>query len=51
MSNDTHALSGAYALDALSPEEAASFELHLQGCDTCRAEVREFREVAVHRLH
>lgn len=46
MSSDTHALSGAYALDALSPEEAALFEQHLQGCDPCRAEVREFREVA-----
>lgn len=46
MSLDTHALSGAYALDALSPEEAARFELHLEGCDTCRAEVSEFREVA-----
>ncbi len=46
MSLDTHALSGAYALDALSPEEAARFELHLEGCDTCRAEVAEFREVA-----
>jgi anti-sigma-K factor RskA len=46
MSSDTHALSGAYALDALSPEEAALFEHHLQGCDTCRAEVDEFRDVA-----
>jgi anti-sigma-K factor RskA len=46
MSLDTHALSGAYALDALSPEEAARFEQHLEGCDPCRAEVREFREVA-----
>ena len=46
MSLDTHALSGAYALDALSPEEAARFEQHLEGCDTCRAEVSEFREVA-----
>lgn len=46
MSTDTHTLSGAYALDALSPEDAATFERHLEGCDTCRAEVREFREVA-----
>jgi anti-sigma factor RsiW len=46
MSLDTHALSGAYALDALSPDEAARFEQHLEGCDTCRAEVSEFREVA-----
>lgn len=46
MSQDTHALSGAYALDALSPEEAERFERHLEGCDPCRAEVNEFREVA-----
>lgn len=46
MSLDTHALSGAYALDALSPDEAARFEEHLEGCDPCRAEVSEFREVA-----
>lgn len=46
MSQDTHALSGAYALDALSPEEAERFERHLEGCDPCRVEVREFREVA-----
>ena len=46
MSSDTHALSGAYALNALSPDEAALFERHLEGCDPCRAEVSEFREVA-----
>lgn len=46
MTSDTHALSGAYALDALSPSEAALFEEHLEGCDPCRAEVAEFREVA-----
>ncbi len=46
MSPDTHALSGAYALDALDPEEAAHFEEHLAGCEACRSEVWEFREVA-----
>jgi anti-sigma-K factor RskA len=46
MTSDTHALSGAYALDALSPDEAALFEQHLESCDPCRAEVQEFREVA-----
>ena len=45
MSIDVHTLSGAYALDALSPEEAAEFESHLEGCAACREEVREFREV------
>jgi anti-sigma factor RsiW len=45
MSIDVHTLSGAYALDALTPEEAAAFEAHLEGCAACRDEVREFREV------
>jgi anti-sigma-K factor RskA len=45
MSIDVHSLSGAYALDALTAEEAAEFETHLEGCETCRTEVREFREV------
>ena len=46
MSIDIHALSGAYALGALAADEAAEFEEHLRGCDPCRAEVGEFREVA-----
>lgn len=46
MSIDIHALSGAYALGALADDEAADFEEHLRGCDPCRAEVGEFREVA-----
>ena len=46
MSIDIHALSGAYALGALADDEAAEFEEHLRGCDPCRAEVGEFREVA-----
>jgi anti-sigma-K factor RskA len=45
MSIDVHTLSGAYALDALTPDEAAAFESHLEGCESCRTEVREFREV------
>ena len=44
--SDIHALSGAYALGALDAAEAAEFEEHLRGCDPCRAEVCEFREVA-----
>ena len=44
MSIDVHTLSGAYALDALTPEEAAEFEAHLEGCDACRTEVYELRE-------
>lgn len=46
MSIDLHTLSGAYAIDALSPEEAAQFRKHLDGCQACRDEVRELQEVA-----
>ena len=44
MTHDVHTLSGAYALDALTHEEAAAFEEHLEGCAVCRDEVRELRE-------
>ena len=44
--NDIHALSGAYAVDALSDEERAGFEEHLEGCPTCREEVDSLREAA-----
>jgi anti-sigma factor RsiW len=43
MSTDVHTLSGAYALNALGPEEAAEFRRHLEGCQACREEVRELR--------
>lgn len=46
MSNDTHTLSGAYALDALEPDEAAEFRRHLQVCQVCCDEVRELRKAA-----
>ena len=46
MSTDLHTLSGAYAVDALSPEEAEEFRKHLDGCPACREEVRELREAA-----
>lgn len=46
MSDDTHTLSGAYALHALDPEEAADFHRHLQECQACRDEVRELRKAA-----
>jgi anti-sigma factor RsiW len=39
-------LLGAYALDAVSPEEAAEIEQHLAECPRCRAEVAAHREVA-----
>src|ERR671929_154341 len=43
---DVHTLSGAYALDALDPEEASEFRAHLEGCAACRQEVRELRDAA-----
>lgn len=48
--NDTYDeftdLLGAYALDAVEPDERARIELHLTDCPRCRAEVSEHREVA-----
>jgi anti-sigma-K factor RskA len=42
--SDIHALSGAYAVDALDDHERAEFEEHLAVCAECRAEVASFRE-------
>lgn len=42
-----HALTGAYALDALDDNEAASFRAHLLECDSCPSEVAELRVTAV----
>lgn len=39
MSDDIHALSGAYAVDALDHVERARFERHLADCSACQAEV------------
>jgi anti-sigma factor RsiW len=44
MSVDIHALSGAYAVDAIDDIERAQFERHLAGCESCRAEVDSLRE-------
>jgi anti-sigma-K factor RskA len=44
--SDIHALSGAYAVDAVDDIERASFERHLAGCPTCRAEVASLREAS-----
>lgn len=43
---DVHALSGAYAVDALDEHERARFEQHLRVCPECRAEVDSLREAA-----
>lgn len=45
-SDDVHALSGAYAVDALDDIERARFEEHLRSCPDCRAEVDSLREAA-----
>jgi len=39
MSDDIHALSGAYAVDALDEAEREQFERHLAGCSACQDEV------------
>lgn len=46
MRPDVHALTGAYAVNALSQHEQAQFEQHLEECPTCAEEVRELRETA-----
>ena len=44
--SEIHALSGAYAVDALDDIERAQFERHLAECAECRAEVDSLREAA-----
>jgi anti-sigma-K factor RskA len=44
--SDIHALTGAYAVDAVDDIERASFERHLATCEDCRAEVESLREAA-----
>ena len=44
MNTDIHALSGAYAVDALDDIERAQFERHLAVCGECQAEVASLRE-------
>lgn len=39
MSENVHTLVGAYALDAVTPEERDDFEQHLHTCATCREEL------------
>ncbi|MGV3563666.1 MAG: RskA family anti-sigma factor, partial [Nocardioides sp.] len=41
--NDVHALSGAYAVDAVDDIERAHFERHLNECAECRHEVDSLR--------
>lgn len=44
--SDIHALSGAFALDALDAAERAEFETHLAACAACQAEVASFHETS-----
>ena len=47
MSDDIHALSGAYAVDAIDDVERARFERHLADCPACQAEVASLRAAAI----
>jgi anti-sigma-K factor RskA len=43
---DVRAALGAYALDALSPDEQAAVDAHLSACDECGSELRAMRDAA-----
>jgi hypothetical protein len=45
-SDEWHALTGSYALDALGTAEREGFERHLHHCSYCDVEVRGLRETA-----
>jgi anti-sigma-K factor RskA len=44
--DDTRSELGAYALNALAPDERAAIEAHLKTCDSCRDELRAMTETA-----
>ena len=44
--NALHDLTAAYALDALDPEDAREYEVHLARCERCRAELASLSEAA-----
>jgi anti-sigma-K factor RskA len=46
--HEIHALSGAYAVDALDDAERALFEEHLAACPTCQEEVTSLVEATAH---
>lgn len=48
---EIHALSGAYAVDAVDAVERARFQRHLTECAACRAEVASLREAAATLAH
>jgi anti-sigma-K factor RskA len=43
---DLHDLTAAYALDALSPDEAETYERHLGQCEECREQLAELNATA-----
>jgi len=43
---DVHTLTGAHVCDALGKDERVAFEVQMDQCPECAAEVRELREVA-----
>jgi anti-sigma-K factor RskA len=43
---DLHDLTAAYALDALSPDEAEAYERHRSQCEECREQLAELNETA-----
>lgn len=45
--HEIHALSGAYAVDALDDLERARFEEHLSACAECRAEVASLQDATL----
>ncbi|WP_062310088.1 anti-sigma factor [Demequina rhizosphaerae] len=46
MNENVHSLIGAYAVDAVTPDERADFEAHLDACEDCTAELAGLRETA-----
>lgn len=44
--HELHLLTGAYAADAVTGDELAEFEKHLESCAACAEEVRGLRETA-----
>ncbi len=42
--NDLHSLIGPYITDSMESDERHAFELHLEGCEDCRAEVLDLQE-------
>ncbi|WP_062287361.1 anti-sigma factor [Demequina phytophila] len=46
MNDNVHSLIGAYAVDAVTPDERTDFESHLAACEDCTAELAGLREAA-----